>query len=35
MNGEMLLFCRGLERLGLNELGYGYTGQGARRCRTT
>lgn len=26
MNGEMLLWCRGLERLGLNDLGYGYTG---------
>ena len=26
--GEMMLYCRGLERLGLNELGYGYTGQG-------
>lgn len=27
--GEMLLWCRGLERLGLNELGYAYIGQGA------
>jgi hypothetical protein len=27
MIGEMLLFCRGLERLGLNDLGYGYTGK--------
>lgn len=25
--GEMLLWCRGLERLGLDELGYGYTGK--------
>ncbi|MFW6062108.1 MAG: hypothetical protein ACOC93_04795, partial [Planctomycetota bacterium] len=26
--GAMLLYCRGVERLGLNELGYGYTGEG-------
>ena len=26
--GAMLLYCRGLERLGLDELGYGYTGRG-------
>ena len=28
MNGQMLLFCRGLERLGLDEMGYGVPGQG-------
>lgn len=33
MVGEMLLFCRGLERLGLNDLGYGYTGQGGATMR--
>ncbi len=33
MIGEMLLFCRGLERLGLNELGYGYTGKGGATMR--
>jgi len=27
--GEMLLWCRGLERLGLDELGFGYVGKGA------
>ena len=27
MIGEMLLFCRGLERLGLHDWGYGYTGK--------
>ncbi len=27
MIGEMLLFCRGLERLGMNEWGYGYVGR--------
>jgi len=27
--GEMLLWCRGLERLGLDELGYRYVGKGA------
>lgn len=26
--GAMLIYCRALERLGLNELGYGYTGKG-------
>ena len=26
--GAMLLYCRGLERLGLGELGYGYRGKG-------
>lgn len=25
--GEMLLYCRGLDRLGLDELGYGFEGQ--------
>lgn len=33
MIGEMLLFCRGLERLGLNETGYGYTGKGGATMR--
>lgn len=33
MIGEMLLFCRGLERLGLNDLGYGYTGKGGATMR--
>ncbi len=28
MIGEMFLWCRGVERLGLNELGFGYTGKG-------
>ncbi len=28
MIGEMLLWCQGLERLGMNELGYGYEGAG-------
>lgn len=28
MTGEMLLWCRGLDRLGLPEMGYGYTGSG-------
>lgn len=28
MIGEMFLWCRGVERLGLDELGYGYTGKG-------
>jgi len=31
--GEMLLYCRGLERLGLNELGYGFVGQGGGSMR--
>ncbi|MBN2506275.1 MAG: hypothetical protein JXQ71_06235 [Verrucomicrobia bacterium] len=33
MIGEMLLWCRGVERLGLNELGYGYTGKGGATMR--
>ncbi|MBM4019568.1 MAG: hypothetical protein FJ288_14825 [Planctomycetes bacterium] len=33
MIGEMFLWCRGLERLGLNELGYGYTGKGGATMR--
>ena len=33
MIGEMLLWCRGLERLGLGELGYGYTGKGVATMR--
>ena len=33
MIGEMLLWCRGTERLGLNELGYGYTGKGGATLR--
>ena len=33
MIGEMLLWCRGLERLGLGELGYGYTGKGGATMR--
>jgi len=32
--GEMLLFCRGLERLGLEELGFGYTGIGGASMRS-
>jgi len=35
MMGEMFLWCRGVERLGLNELVYGFTGKGARRCAVT
>jgi len=31
--GEMLLFCRGLERVGLNEVGFGYTGKGGATMR--
>ena len=31
--GAMLLYCRGLERLGLNELGYGYRGKGGATMR--
>ncbi|MCC5828026.1 MAG: hypothetical protein JJU36_01135, partial [Phycisphaeraceae bacterium] len=27
MVGEMLLWCRGLERVGMNELGFGYVGR--------
>lgn len=33
MIGEMLLWCRGVERLGLDELGYGYTGKGGATMR--
>ena len=33
MIGEMFLWCRGVERLGLNELGYGYTGKGGATMR--
>jgi hypothetical protein len=33
MIGEMFLWCRGLERLGLDELGYGYTGKGGATMR--
>ena len=33
MVGEMLLFARGLERLGLDDLGYGYTGKGGATVR--
>jgi len=33
MVGEMFLWCRGVERLGLNELGYGYTGKGGATMR--
>ena len=33
MVGEMLLFARGLERLGLDDLGYGYTGKGDATVR--
>ena len=33
MIGEMFLWCRGVERLGLDELGYGYTGQGGATMR--
>ena len=32
--GEMLLYCRGLERLGLDELGFGYTGIGKATMRS-
>ncbi len=31
--GAMLLYCRGLERLGLGELGYGYKGKGGATMR--
>ncbi len=34
MNGEMLLFCRGLERAGLDALGYGFTGKGGATMRS-
>lgn len=33
MIGEMLLWCRGLERLGLDKMGYGYTGKGGGTMR--
>jgi len=33
MIGEMLLWCRGLERVGLGELGYGYTGKSGATMR--
>ena len=33
MVGEMLLFARGLEWLGLDDLGYGYTGKGGATVR--
>ena len=32
--GELLLYCRGLERLGLNELGFGFTGKGGATMRS-
>lgn len=31
--GELLLYCRGLDRLGLSELGYGFTGSGGATMR--
>ncbi|MFO8013223.1 MAG: hypothetical protein R6X20_07950 [Phycisphaerae bacterium] len=31
--GAMILYCRGLERLGLGDLGYGYTGEGGATMR--
>ncbi len=31
--GAMLLYCRGLQRLGLGELGYGYRGKGGATMR--
>jgi hypothetical protein len=31
--GAMILYCRGLERLGLGRLGYGYTGEGGATMR--
>jgi hypothetical protein len=33
MMGEMFLWCRGVERLGLDELGFGYTGKGGATMR--
>jgi len=33
MIGEMFLWCRGVERLGLNELGCGYTGRNGATMR--
>lgn len=35
MIGEMFLWCRGVERLGLNELGFGYTGKHGATMRRT
>lgn len=35
MVGETLLWCRGVERLGLDGLGFGYVGKGGRRCGGT
>ncbi len=32
--GELLLYCRGLDRLGLAELGYGFTGRGGASMRS-
>jgi hypothetical protein len=34
MMTEMMLWCRGLERLGLNELGFGYVGKGGATMRS-
>lgn len=34
MIGEMFLFCRGLERLGMNDIGYGYRGAGGASMRS-
>jgi len=31
--GELLLYCRGLDRLGLGELGYGFRGRGGATMR--
>lgn len=33
MNGEMMLLCKGLKGLGLDELGFGYTGKGGATMR--
>jgi hypothetical protein len=33
MMGEMFLWCRGVKRLGLDELGYSYTGKGGATMR--
>jgi hypothetical protein len=32
--GELLLFCRAMDRLGLGELGYGFTGKGGASMRS-
>lgn len=32
--GELLLYCRGLDRLGLSELGYGFRGRGGATMRS-